>query len=388
MNKTTISTCLLVVISSFSMTAGAVEYSSGYSLGMASEYDDNVKLEISDEKTLHGFSVSPALNFAAKSERLESSLDTRFDFSRYNISGYNSDDQYLKGKLTYKFERAALGFDAAYTRDTTRTSEVLDTGRVADSAVRKESSSVGGSWQYQLSEQRYLQASVNQKKLDYASANYTDSTTNAGSLALLNEVSERTLLRVMFYLSEFEGENTADIESDSYGVQFGIDQQLSEQLEFSVLAGSAHVKTHYGVGGLFSSDDTTDTYVVDSSLTYRTPRSTIRLGLSRQTTPSGDGYLIAYNRLRLSHSYQLTELSRLNSSVLYQQSDSLDDRINNNRDYSAFSLGYGYNLTEDWRLSTRYNYEFQERETTVDKAESHGVTVSLRYNPQANSWSR
>lgn len=379
---------VLVTACSIHSVAMADEYSAGYSVDLSSEYDDNIKLTTSDERTLHGFTVAPEFYIASESERLETSLNTRFDFSRFNISGYNSDDQYLKGDLAYKFERAQVGLNAGFTRDTTRTSETLDTGRVADSAIRKESVSLGGSWGYQLSEIDSLQASISQRRLDYASDSYTDSTSNSGSMAWLHSASERTLLRVMFYLSEFEGESTAEIESDSYGVQFGVDQKLSEQLEFSVLAGSAHVETHYGVGGLFSSDNTSDTYLVDSSLTYRAPRYSVSLGLSRQTSPSGDGYLIAYDRLRLNYNYRVTERSNLYSSLLYQQSDALDDRINNNRDYSALSVGYGYSLTEEWKLSTRYNFEHQEREAVAGEAESHGATVSLTYEPQASSWSR
>ncbi|MEH6584465.1 MAG: hypothetical protein V7754_21205, partial [Halioglobus sp.] len=117
--------------------AWANEYSFEYGVEAGYEYNDNVRMAPVDELSISGGRVSIPATLASRSERMEASLDGELIFSRFDEDSYDSDDQDLEGKFKYLFERGELEANAGYRRDSTRTSEFLDTGVVGAAATRR-----------------------------------------------------------------------------------------------------------------------------------------------------------------------------------------------------------------------------------------------------------
>lgn len=361
--------------------ARGAAYSASYVLETGFEANDNVRLVASDETDLQGFYISPTVTFAVDTPTLSAALDTRLDFSRFNEEAYDSEDQALKGKGRYLFERGQFDVDAAFVRDSTRTSELLDTGRIGLEAVRKENFAAGGGFLYQLDERNALQLAGNYSEVSYQSADFQDYQVTGGSLAWVHAYSERMQVQTVLYGSHYETDEAIPVEYDTYGARLGLDAEISEKLTLSVSGGSAHVDTDQGGGD-------SNSFIVDASLKYVAPRYQLGLKLARANDPSGDGTLKETDRLVADYLYRLDERSQISSAATLLQSGSVDQGVNDQRDYASLKVGYNYLLTEALTLIAEYSYQYQDRESDSASANANAIYVRLRYQPTAETWSR
>lgn len=435
--------CFLVGLS---IQSAAKEYSVETILRAGGEYDDNVRLG-EEEIDIAGVVVSPELNFGVRTERLEVALNTALDFAHFDRSKYNSDDQDIALTSVYAFEYNVFKASAQLKRDSTRTSEVLDTGNIGGQAERRESESFALAWQHLFTEKQSLELSASYAKVDNEAVRLSDYDYSGVNAAYTFVLSDRTRFIAQLVANRFESDTfrlvqfgqsengavcipnssfvvgesivvidelcppfvAAEIRQDTYGMNVGVERVVTEKLLFSIAVGANYVESSYDsqgaddfsgrsgldlLTGLEDEDDTT--FFLSSSLDYTGERTTLNLSFSSNTNPSSNGYLLLSNQLLLNLNYRLSERSNvfarldfIDSGALGDVVDSLGQPVNSNdRTYGAASAGASYRLTEAWYIEASYRFRAQDREFLDDIAKSNALFFKIAYKPHKNTWSR
>ncbi|MFT5047297.1 MAG: hypothetical protein ACI8UP_004290, partial [Porticoccaceae bacterium] len=372
------------------MSTWATEYSLNYNVISKYEFNDNIRLSNADEINISGGTLSLPATLTMRTERLNTSLLGELASAKYNESGYDSSYQNLQANATYGFESGELSGYSGYKRDSTMSSEFLDTGIVGLTALRQDSASAGVSGFHMFNEQNGLSAGASYSDIDYTSTrlqNYEYTTAYAG---WLHHWSERTQLRLQAYGNRYESGNIIEVESDSLGVQAGFDSQFSERFSVSLLAGLINVDTDYSTDLVLATpeDENTDTYLIKGSLNYRLERHEFSTNVNSSTSPSGDGYLLKNDQMDVNYRHRVSERSRFDLDLLAGRNGSLASRINNDRDYARLKLSLNYRFSSTWYIAGSYARSYQDSERADSKAESNAVYASLVYQPDKYVWSR
>ncbi len=381
---------LTLLTISLATSSQAAEYSLDYKVEGGYEYNDNVGLSAEDEIDISGGKISLPATLTMRSERLESSLMGELTSAKFDESGYNSDDQNLQGNASYQLERGEVKGHAGYQRDSTRSSEFLDTGVVGLNATRREEATFAGSGDYMFTEKNGISAGADYSDVNYDSPRYRDYDYISGNVGWLHQWSEITLLRLQGIASRFENDADLQITSDSIGVQVGFDSQLSEQLSIALLAGWVSVDTDYSTNSSIPSpdDDSNDVFQMSGLLTYQLERYELTAKIRSGTRPSGNGNVDKTNQLDLTYRYHVTERTRFDLILVGGTNRSLDNRVDNDRDFARARLRLDYRISQSWYVAGSYIYSYQDRERDNGSADSNQIRVSLIFQPVKNVWSR
>lgn len=370
--------------------AHADEYSVKYGVSADYEYNDNVRLTPDDKSSISGGQVALPVSFASRSERLTSSLDGTLEFSQYDDSGYDSDDQNLQGKIKYLLERGEVEGYAGYKRDSTRSYEFDDTGLVGASATRVERLDLGGSGSTFFTQRNGITGGIDYGQVDYQSPRLQDYRFTSGYGGWINQWNERTRLRLQGYFSRYDNDDgPINVESDTFGLQVGFDSDWSERLSASLLAGWAKVETNYDSQQTPPPDDDSTGLLLEGRLTFREERYEVEAKVINEPQPTGSGTLYARSRLDLSYLYQVSERSNFDLALILGQQSAVESAINNDRDFARIRLKLDYRITGDWYVAGTYQYSYQDREQESGDASSNAVYLSLIYQPEKQFiWSR
>ena len=381
----------LIALLAASHAVQAAEYTAGYRVSVDGEHDDNVRLTEQDTQSISGASIAPGLKLGYRTADVTATLDTRLNFATYDESAYDSNDQRLQFDVNKTTPRNEFGLQAGMNRDSTRTSELEDTGRVSDEATRHEDYWFSPRWLTYIGKRDALQFGASAHDVSYDSRSYIDYTTGQGDITWLHILTPRTTLKLQAYFNRYEADNLLSTETDSTGLMAGGDYEVSKNLKLSGLVGISNVESNYDVPQGFPfvvNDSSDDVWVADTTLEYTQPRWKLALNLASQTFPSGDGYVQKRDYGRLSYSFRITDMATLRLAALYGQNESVDDRANVNRDYADGEAGLDWRINRSWYLTARYRYRFQDHETSPGDADSNAVFFGIRYEPTTKRWSR
>ena len=369
-------------------SVSAVEYSTTAQIEGGFETDNNVRLVADDEDSVTGFHLSPRFTGKARTPTLNAQLSLDLDSYRFDDSNFDTDDQDLILRLKRQLQTSEIGVTGGWKRDSTLTSELEDTGRVTDSAVRREDASVAPYWQHVLDQRNDLRVDVNYHDVTYGADNFSDYEVISTTVAWLHELNERTGLQLQLYASNYEADSFLQAESDSYGLRGGFETALTERLQLNVLVGASRVETSYHSILANGSDERDTATFVDSSLNYSSERSRWSVHFSSDAMPSGDGLLSVNNRISTSWVYQLSQRLESTLRALYGENEALDDRINNKRNYANFEASMLYQLTQELDFIARYRHREQDYENRSGSADSDALFLTLHYSPDGVRWSR
>jgi hypothetical protein len=408
--------------------AQAVEYSLATDLAIGGQYDDNIELSNDGGETVHGTRTAAGALLKAREQNWHVSLDTTLHFSRFNEGGYDSDDQFVVFDSRWQGERQQAGLNAKLTRDTTRTSEALDSGRFSN--ARREMLELSPSYRFTLTEKNLLDLRISGQQVEYDDDRYVnyDYWSAIGqwtyifneqwqffaTLSGTNYTSddrEAFAIRNIF-IFQFPVPAEFYTETESFGHQLGVSYQFNEKLNFQGLWGNTDTETSYhlssesenlcnndpfvdpnqGVCALEDFDAKSD--LIDVSATWQEEQQDFRLGYSVQTQPSSDGYLLEYERYSLAWYYKLSQKNNFSVEGVYTENEALGgeslqiQRSSSDRNYYSLVIKYNHRLTEHWSISATGRYRFQERDNLPGSAESTGARIELTYRPKQSLWSR
>lgn len=393
--RTVLAGCLLLVTGS----ALAVEWSVTTLVSAGVETDDNVGLVPENPHAVSGYGFSPQITGRARTPTVDAQVALGLDFDRFDDSNYDSDDQDLTFSVKHVDRINEYGVTGGLKRDSTRTSELEDTGRFSDRAIRKENARITPYWTHRLDERNSVKLGLNYQDVTYQAANYSDYQLGSSTLSWVHQLTGYTAWQIQFYTSNYNAEGFRDVESDASGLRLGYETALTQRLELKVLVGASRIDTSYQSTFLVNTpggavvitggdDDQATTAFADMVLTYTSARSLWNVRLNTDAVPSGDGYLRVNNRVDADWIYQLTERIETVIAILYGEAESLDDRVDDKRDYINFEAGVLYRLTENWDIATLYRHRAQDQGGMLDSAESDALFVTLRYHPPGMVWSR
>lgn len=410
---------LTTLFCAFSLLASpvfAVDYTAGSSVRVQANHDDNVQLS-ETPISASGQTANAAVSLGAATERTQATLDAEAWARRYNRSQYDSDDQRVSAGITHQWERAQVGIDVAAVRDSTLTSELLDSGRVEETAQRHEQKQISPTWSYQIDESDLITLQGSHVDSRYQGSSYTDYTYWQAQLLWTHTLSERLRGFVAINYSDYQSEPLPVAFSQSYatgatdtGLQLGGDYQFSEMLSASLLAGASRNATDVqvkdpndicGFAAVFGllpqfplctlrdTDSTLTTF--SGSLKWRGTRSDIDVNIERSTQPSSNGYLQDTTQLDVSGRHRIWEHGTLGLTLTAGETDAPDAGSSRSstlsRDFHYATLSYTHSLNENWLIDGSYQYRSQQYETR-ERIDSNVASIGITWRPVTRHWSR
>jgi hypothetical protein len=334
----------------------SLAYGAEWSVGVEAHGDlahrENPRLVAEGGETINGAGLEVDAAVERATENSELTLLPRVRSARYGASEFDTDEQYLDLRYSRSGERCRWQVGAALARDTTLTSELLDTG-IIDSRKPHELDSFSGSFTSSLSARDQLGAQFDYQRNSYPDADLTGLTDydyTAVALTYARLLSERLTIGSQLNGGRLNVPAT-DLVSRDYGASLTLAGQLSPAWRLALSAGMDRTVA----------DDRNDTGIVYSVELARSAELTDwRLTAGRSVVPSGSGVLVHRTDYALSLSRRLS--ARLAASFDIRHVDNEDLQIGlvrENRQYQHAGAAFEWQVAERWSLSLTAAYTRQ-----------------------------
>ncbi len=406
----------MVVALTTSVGVQAAEWALDPHISARTRYDDNYRLNTSNELTVWETAILPKLTFSRTTERDRIAGTAGLNLRRFDEDGLDRNDRFLKFESSRLFETSRVGLNADYTRDSSLDSELVGDQLFLD-RVARERWSISPSWTYTLSQTTQLNASYQFVDLSYPDISdnqqYTGYQYHVASLGMSYGISPTTRLTSQLNASRSERDDNT-LRSNNVQISLGLEHAFSARLTGAASVGTGRTESKLSQDALTCSGillpgfffGTTGTVCVDpdsltiipfttatqtsntsssssvynASLDYLLETGKLSMSMSRSITPYTNGSLVSNDRLRLSGTHQLSHKVESSLSLDWYKTTSTDD-TSGILDRSTFSIrpGLHWNFERDWSLSASYRYFKQDYEGRADAAVSNSAELTLTY---------
>ena len=381
----------------------AAEWSIQPSLSTKGVYDSNLLLTPRPLPSAYGYWVSPAAEFAGKTERLEVSSRIAADFVGY-LGGAEVDRKFtnifVPLSAQYKAEKDVLGFTGGFTRDNTLLSELQATGVVLDFTQRNQLAA-NPTWMRRLTEKLSVQMGGQFSYTIYEGDNprLVDYRSVGGSGGLMYQLTERDQVQLTSSYTDFQTLNSdVSVRATFPGVIMGLTHLFHESLKGTVYGGPKFVSAATEVNNSRVSATQTTVWVAGGSITQQFERATIQASIARDLAPSGFGLLIETNRAEVTGSYKLAETVTCALSVVGALTSGKTETANGlsfpDRRYVSVRPAMSWKFHEWWEAEVSYLYRWQDFDLASTSAlnvptaaQSHAVALMFTYYPPKLSYS-
>ena len=366
----------------------AAEWSLLPSIGVKGLYNDNLLLASLPHDATYGYWVSPAAEFAGKTERLEVSGRAAADFvSYYGGEQNNFTNIHLPVSVRYKTEKDLLGFTGGFIRDNTLISELLTTGLVLRFTQRNQWTA-NPSWTRSLTEKLSIQSSFQLSDTTYEDGvrlGLVDYQLLGGSGGLLYQMTEQDQIQLSGSYVNFHTTNAPlSFRAGFPGVNLSLTHAFTESLTGTAYGGPRFVSsTTQTVSDNIKAQSTV--WLFGASLAKRFERTSIQVNVDRDIVPSGFGLLIQRDRAGLTVSHDLTETlaASFNGSgflVSGITSRGLGGTFPESR-YFYLTPKVAWKILEWWKLELSYTYGWRDIDGSSSPAMSNATMFMLTYYP-------
>ena len=372
----------------------AAEWSLLPSIGVKGVYDSNLLLTTLPHDATYSYWVSPAAEFAGKTERLEASSRVAADFVSY-YGGQESrfTNLFLPLTLRYKTETDLLGFTGGYTRDNTLMSELLTTGVVLRFTQRNQWNA-NPTWTRSLTEKLSVQSSLQFSDTTYEnglSLGLVDYQLFGGSGGLLYQLTEQDQIQLSGSYANFHTTNAPSPFRASFpGVSLSLTHAFTETLTGTAYGGPSFVSsTTQTVGDNIKAQSTV--WLFGASLAKQFESTSVQVNVDRKIVPSGFGLLIQTDRAGVTVSHDLSETltASLDGSaykILGITERATGGTFPESRFFSATPM-IAWKFSEWWKMELSYTYRRREADNFPDVAMSNATMFMLTYYPPKLSFS-
>ena len=365
----------------------AAEWSLLPSIGVKGVYNDNLLLTTLPHDATYGYWVSPAAEFAGKTERLEVSSRISADFVSY-YGGEQKNFTNIHVPLTgrYKTEKDLLGFTGGFIRDNTLMSELLTTGLVLRFTQRNQWTA-NPSWTRSITEKLSVQSSFQLNDTTYEnglSFGLIDYQLLGGSGGLLYQMTEQDQIQLSGSYVNFHTTNAPlPFRASFPGVNLSLTHAFTETLTGTAYGGPRFVSsTTQTVSDNIKAQNTV--WLFGASLAKKFESTSIQMNVDRDIVPSGFGLVIQRDRAGLTVSHDLSETltasfngsGYLVSGVTKLASGSTFPE----RRYFSATPTIAWKFLEWWKLELSYTYRWRGGEN-LPEAMSNGTMFMLTYYP-------
>jgi len=366
----------------------AAEWSLLPSIGVKGVYNDNLLLTRFPHDATYGYWVSPAAEFAGKTERLEVSGRGAADFVSY-YGGQESrfTNLFLPLTLRYKTETDLLGFTGGFTRDNTLMGELLTTGLVLRFTQRNQWNA-NPTWTRRITEKLSVQSSLQLNDTTYEnglSLGLVDYQLFGGSGGLLYQLNEQDQIQLSGSYVNFHTTNAPlPFRANFPGASLSLTHAFTETLTGTAYGGPSFVSsTTQTVSDNIKAQSTV--WLFGGDLTKKFESATVQVSASRNIVPSGFGLLIQRDRAGLTVSHDLSETL----TASFDGSGYLVSGITQRATGGTFQESRYFYLTpkivwkflEWWKLELSYTHRWREVDGSSEPAMSNGTMFMLTYYP-------
>lgn len=360
-----------------SPTLWAAEWSVQPSADVQVEYNDNVRLLPGHAADAAGGVLNAGLRMKRADERGYLSLTPTLRATRYDSrESLDGDDQMLKAEWSRRGEYSTWRVDAAWTRDTTLTSE-LEVSGLVQARKRRLLRYLAPSFSYAPSPRVTLGVNTAYTAVEYQDARFTglvDYTYASADVSGRYQWSERTAVTGVVYATRLDAELIAN-RTDTTGMQLQLHSALSERWNVEASAGVRHSDGK----GIVGQD--ADGWLAKLGLSRQDESGQWRLMISRSVDPSGTGVLVQRDQWLVTREQALTERWRLTASGQWSVNQDLPPlAASSDRDYRSAYLRLSRVLTPAWSVYAAYSYAWQEYTGALDQAERNAVMLGVHYS--------
>ncbi len=377
----------LVVLAGASPAMPA-EWSAEPSLSVREEFNDNILFTSAPHRAVWGSTVSPGLKFSVLSESVEVRGGALMNFTRFvGEKGLDTTEQYFQVESLYRTDKQAWGLSGGVTRDTTLTSELLETG-LATIRLPRNQRTVNPSWQGSLSDRLSLRSSYQFTDVAYGGAGVLfDYQAHAPSAGVSYRLSERDTVEATTYYLTYAAPS-ANIRADSYGAQVGLSHLFSETLRGALSGGARLVSTELTAAGVTRNDRET-AWLSEGTIEKQFETSVLRGRFGREINPSGAGFLVQVDRLSIAVEQEFTPAMKGSVSAdAYWTSVLRTDITASDRRFYRVASEWRWQWSEWWFLDLSYSYAMLPSVGQTSAVGANATFIRLTYAPPKWAMSR
>ncbi len=366
----------------------AAEWSLVPSMSTKAYYNDNLLLTPLSHDPTYGYWISPGVEFAGKTERLEVSGKAALDFVDYYGGEPNQfTNVFLPLTMRYRTEKDEWGFTGGFTRDNTLMGELVTTGVVLR-FTQRNLWNLNPSWTRMITEKLAFQSSFQFSDASYQDGlrlGLVDYQVYGGSAGFLYHLSERDDVQLAGTYTHFHTTNAPfDLQAYYPGAMLSLTHAFTEGLKATAYGGPRFIDSTTQFAG--SSQKTQDTiWVYGASLTQQFEKSSFQVSVTRDIFPSGFGLLLQTDRIGMQTSYAFSE----NLTAFFDASGYLVSGATNQarggslQEQRLFYLTpkLAWHFSEWWRAEASYSYRWRDEETFDEPVMSNMLMVMLTYFP-------
>ena len=390
-NRTGLLAGAVLAVCSGWKTASAQEWQLTSNISQAVLYSDNLLLSRARNVDAFGSITAPQLHLERTSPTSTIALNGRFEFAEYlDHSEFNSQDQFLNLNVAQAMsERSTLRLGANFTHDTTLKSEQDVTGKELDNSFDFINWSVNPGWSYLVSPLDQIGLRGSYQEVNYDTTEKTDYQYFGPSIDYDHQLSELAKFTSTVSFYRYIPDRPGTDYTDTISTLFGYAYTSSERFSISGGAGLFYAMRTRNPG-----KDSSDLgYRLKFSMNYlMNDQTSMRVALSHDAEPSGDGDQVVRNRVGLGFDYKFTPLTTGRLTLDYvDNEDFLGFEGNSTTNegtsrYASLRPSVLWQLTEDWRLAAEYRFRYKVFESDNDSETSNTVMLTLQYSFPTLDW--
>ena len=328
-------------------------------------YESNPLLRSNGGQSAWTTTISPSIKLSDMFEldQFNADLAVHEVRSSNTAARANRTDPRLSLSWLRQLSRGSFGLSGSYERESTRTSELQDTGLIYLDSTRTEKSIQANS-QYMLSERSTLAGHVQYDDVSYNNRAFTDYKTSTANLNLNYQYSETLQPYAGLSATHYvPGTNAFNLSSsDQYMLQGGLKWRYSPTTDATFYLGSEHTsgvnKGSGGVGGV--------------TLHHATALSDLSLAITRSVSPSGLGSFVKADQVTGNWSYALAERDKTGVDLTWRKNDDIY-----RTKASQVGAWFSHEWSQDW--STKLGYRHRILDQLGVSGKSDEISVSLIY---------
>ena len=326
-------------------------------------------------ETMLSKSMSGMLEYSTPSTSV--SVKPSLSANLYTDKTRNKTDLGLLFSVRHNTETFIFNLTTDTQRDSSFSSELTTTGYI-DKKKDRKSDNYSPSATYIIDQLSTISLSHSFTDVDYiegisdglydyeysnSSLSYTRLTKSLGSISIsYADISQKIdMLRSQY---------------DTSILQFGLSNDYSETINYSVTMGLRHYKNYIGYANYRASDNG---WVMNLNAAKQFDRASITTGISREVTPSGGGYTILQNKANLTYRYRLSPLATTTifGTALKNTRETFSTDLS--RYYGNFGIGINYNFAKNWLLSIDLQHRRNRSEEGL-KGNDNALKIRLSYS--------
>lgn len=342
------------------------------------QFDDNPLLLPSGEASVFGITVSPDIGLSWGSSFSRLDLHGGVDYDKFSgngrASGGKSDDldsfgQNVGANFRTQDDRNILNLNGSYTNQTTRTSEIEETGVIVTNAYRR--TYVGAlSYSWRATELDSFDISANGSNVSFTTDLLTGYDNYGGDLGYRRKISELDDVGLSVGYSRTNYDSSVLGVAEVSTAKLTWDRKGGQGLDLSLAIGGQQLQstetTEYGMFFMLKAN------------VELTGRDELEITASNAFDPNATGNTVKKRQFTATYTHRYTQdvTGQIRALVLSQESNG-----NQTGDRLYYEIGpkIGWQFLPNWNVSARYRYRAQKADPGDQHASSNAVFVALTY---------